>query len=62
MATLIDDEMLETLAVVGSPAQVAATLVGRFGGWADRVGVYFPYDIADDAIGELADATHAHLR
>jgi probable F420-dependent oxidoreductase len=62
MASLIDDEMLRTLAVVGSPSEVAGALVERFGGWADRVGFYFPYDVADDAIGELTDATRSLLR
>jgi len=53
MPALIDDEMLRTLAVVGSPSDVAAQLVARFGDVADRVGFYFPYTIADDLIAEL---------
>lgn len=61
MADLIDDDMLRTLAVVGSPTEVATALARRYGGWADRVGVYFPYDIADDAVGELTHAVRSQL-
>ena len=56
MPDLIDDEMLATLAVVGTPDEVAAELVRRFEGVATRVGFYFPYAIADDCIGELVAA------
>ena len=51
----IDDTMLATLAAVGSPAEVAADVVDRFGGLADRVGFYTPYLVADDTLGELVD-------
>jgi hypothetical protein len=56
MAGLVDDEMLRTLAVVGSPSEVGRTLTERFGSWADRVAFYFPYSIADATIGELTSA------
>ena len=52
----IDDTMLSTLAAVGSPTEVAADIVARFGGLADRVGFYTPYLVADDTLGELVDA------
>jgi len=55
MPDLIDDAMLSTLAAVGSPAEVAADIVARFGGLADRVGFYTPYLVADDTLGELVD-------
>jgi alkanesulfonate monooxygenase SsuD/methylene tetrahydromethanopterin reductase-like flavin-dependent oxidoreductase (luciferase family) len=49
----VDDEMLNTIAVVGSPAEVARGIVDRFGSVADRVGFYFPYAVSNDAISEL---------
>lgn len=43
LADHIDDHLLETLCVVGSPDDVAATLLSRYEGTADRVGFYLPY-------------------
>lgn len=60
MMGLIDDEVMNTLAVVGSPAEVAAQIVDRYGRWADRVCVYFPgYDVGDDLIAEVTSAIHS---
>jgi probable F420-dependent oxidoreductase len=56
MATSIDDTMLATLAAVGSPKEVAAAVVDRFGGLAERVAFYTPYRVAEDTIGEIVDA------
>lgn len=44
MAALIDDDMLRTFAAVGTPAQVAAQIVQRYRGVADRISpvVYQP--------------------
>ena len=56
MGSLIDDTMLRTLAIHGTPTRVAAELHDRFDGVADRVGFYFPYAIDDEVIGELLDA------
>jgi len=55
MPDRIDDTMLATLAAVGSPAEVAADIVARFGGLADRVGFYTPYLVADETLGALVD-------
>ena len=43
MSALIDDEMLDTLAVRGEPAAIAAEILRRYGAVADRVGFYTPY-------------------
>jgi probable F420-dependent oxidoreductase len=44
---LIDDEVLHTFAVVGSPAEVAAKIAARFSGVADRVSpVIYQPDVA----------------
>ncbi len=53
MGRHVDDEMVETFAVVGSPAEVARGIVERFGGVADRVAFYFPYAVTNDVIAEL---------
>ncbi len=53
MPGLIDDTVLGTLAAVGSPAEVAAEVAGRFGDRADRVGIYTPYLVAEETLGEL---------
>lgn len=54
MTSLITDEMLERLAVRGTPSECAAELHRRFGAFADRVCCYFPgYDPDLNMIGEL---------
>lgn len=56
MASRIDDEMLATLAVRGTPAHVATEIVDRYGAHADRVGLYTPYLIADELLAEIVAA------
>jgi probable F420-dependent oxidoreductase len=53
MPGMIDDTMLATLAAVGSPTEVAAETIDRFGGLVDRVGFYTPYPIAEGTLAEL---------
>lgn len=45
MGELIDDEVLDTFAVVAPPDQVAAKVVERFGDAVDRFSFYAPYKI-----------------
>jgi probable F420-dependent oxidoreductase len=52
MAGLISDEMLETIAIVGSPEQVVDTMKARFGGVIARTSFGAP-DLADDDLGNL---------
>jgi len=53
MAKMINEDVLRTIAVVGTPKEVAAEIVRRFGHEADRVCLYFPgYPISDDCIAE----------
>jgi hypothetical protein len=53
MSELITDEVLRTIAVVGTPAQVAEEIARRYGHVADRVCLYFPgYPITDECIAE----------
>ncbi len=60
MPALIDDTMLPALAAVGSPTEVAADIVARFDGQADRVGFYTPYLLADETLGAMVDALGDH--
>ncbi len=55
MPQMIDDTMLATLAVVGSPKDVATGVVERFGDRVDRVAFYTPYLVAYETLGELVD-------
>lgn len=56
MAGLVDDDMVATLAVRGTPREAAAEIVERFAPYASRVCCYFPYAIADDTVAELVGA------
>ncbi|GAB2677042.1 TIGR03617 family F420-dependent LLM class oxidoreductase [Nocardia goodfellowii] len=60
MSALIDDRMLHTLAVVGTPAECAARIRDRFGSHATQICCYFPgYDISPANLTELVAALHA---
>lgn len=55
MFGLVSDEMLETLAVRGTPEECAAEIGRRFGDVAERVCCYFPgYQPPSDQIADLA--------
>jgi alkanesulfonate monooxygenase SsuD/methylene tetrahydromethanopterin reductase-like flavin-dependent oxidoreductase (luciferase family) len=41
--TLIDDEVLETLAVCGAPGEIGSLITERYRGAVDRVGLSMPY-------------------
>lgn len=60
MFALVDDTMLETIAVAGTPEECAAEIRRRFGdapGVADRVCCYFPgYEPPAEQVAELAAA------
>jgi probable F420-dependent oxidoreductase len=60
MGTLITDEMVDTIAVHGTPDQVAEEIVGRYGAYSRRVCAYFPYYRAgDDLIADFVAALKA---
>lgn len=48
MADLIDDDMLNTFAVVAEPDRVAGELLRRFRGAVDRISFYAPYQVGED--------------
>jgi len=56
MPALIDDTLLARLAAVGSPKDVAAVIVDRFGDAVDRVAFYTPYPVSDATVAEVVDA------
>ncbi|MFI5717522.1 TIGR03617 family F420-dependent LLM class oxidoreductase [Nocardia sp. NPDC051750] len=56
MATLIDDDILHTIAACGTPAEVAAHIRDRVDGVSDRICLYQPGPIAVDALAEIVDA------
>ncbi|BBX05215.1 hypothetical protein MAIC_00180 [Mycolicibacterium aichiense] len=56
MATLIDDEMLHTIAACGTPAEVAAHIRDRVDGVSDRICLYQPGPIDAGALAEIIDA------
>ena len=57
MIDLVSDEMVDTLAVRGTPEECAAELLRRFGDLADRVCCYFPgYDAPLEDVAALAAA------
>jgi probable F420-dependent oxidoreductase len=59
MTELISDDMVDTLAVHGTPDQVAAEIVRRYG-TCDRICAYFPgYPAGDDLITDFVTAMRA---
>jgi hypothetical protein len=56
MGTLIDDDVLHTIAACGSPAEVAAHIRDRVDGISDRICLYQPGPVAPEALGEIVDA------
>ncbi|MEU5990429.1 TIGR03617 family F420-dependent LLM class oxidoreductase [Spirillospora sp. NPDC047418] len=59
MIGLIDDTMMRTLAVVGTPAECAAEIKTRFGDVADRICAYFPGSThPEETITTLATELH----
>ncbi len=53
MGKLIDDDILDAFAVVASPDQVAAGIIGRIGDIVDRVSLYTPYAADQDVAGQI---------
>jgi probable F420-dependent oxidoreductase len=59
MTELITDDMVDTIAVHGTPDQVAAEIVARYGD-CDRICAYFPgYPAPDELVADLVAAVRA---
>lgn len=56
MIDLIDDDVLQTIAICGTPKEVASELKRRFDGVADRVAFYMPFAASTHLIAEAVDA------
>jgi len=60
MAGLVDDDVLRTIAVCGTPEECGRAIAERFGSCSSRVCCYFPgYDIPPDDLAALVDAVRA---
>jgi probable F420-dependent oxidoreductase len=59
LGTLIDDEVLSTIALRGNPTEVAAELHRRFDGRVDRVAIYAPSLLPDETVAEVVAAFKA---
>jgi probable F420-dependent oxidoreductase len=59
MGTLIDDEILNTFAVVGEPEQIAPKLQERYGDICDRISFYAPYQSDPERWRRVMDALKA---
>jgi probable F420-dependent oxidoreductase len=59
MGELIDDEILNTFAVVGEPEQIAPELKRRYGDVIDRISFYAPYKSDPDRWAPVLDALRA---
>jgi probable F420-dependent oxidoreductase len=53
MGTIIDDDVLNTFAVVAEPGQVAAELLRRYGDLMTRMSLYTPYDIGFEITAQI---------
>lgn len=53
LGDLIDDEVMSTIAVIGTPAEVAEQLHERYGDLANRLGFSMPYATNDETVAEL---------
>lgn len=56
MGSLIDDDVLHTIAACGSPAEIAAHIRDRVDGVADRICLYQPGPIAVESLAQIVDA------
>jgi probable F420-dependent oxidoreductase len=60
MGDLIDDTVLDAFAISGQPAEVAASLLARFGDVIDRVSLYTPYQPDPALVAATTEALRAH--
>ena len=59
MGRLIDDEILDTFAVVGEPEQIPGLMLGRYGDLLDRVSFYAPYRSDPARWASIIDGFHS---
>jgi probable F420-dependent oxidoreductase len=59
LSNLIDEHLLNTVAVRGTPKEVAEQIGRRYSAHTGRVAIYTPYAMADDLFREVIDEIHA---
>lgn len=59
MTELIDDDVLNAIAVVGEPASIGPEIVSRFGGLVDRFTFYTPYPLDDATKATIVEGVKA---
>ncbi|MGI6875162.1 TIGR03617 family F420-dependent LLM class oxidoreductase [Amycolatopsis sp. 3B14] len=59
MGTLVDDELLAAIAVVGKPDEVAAEVRRRYGDLFTRATLYLPYEAEPGLVAEVAAAVRS---
>ena len=60
MGDLVDDEVLHTICVCGTPTEVAAQLRSRFEGVADRVAFSLPYGTRPELLAAILERARAN--
>ena len=58
MAGLIEDDVLNTFAVVGEPETIGPEILRRFDGAVDRFSIYAPYDLDDNLRRQIVADLH----
>lgn len=58
MATLIDDDVLNTFAVVGEPETIGPEILRRYGSMVDRFSLYTPYSLDDEVRRRIVADLH----
>ena len=61
MAALIDDALLDRVAICGEPAAVGREIVARYGTIASRIALASPFEIAPDPTLSLLDSVRAAI-
>jgi len=61
MAGLVDDTLLDRIAVCGDPAAVGRTLLARYGATAERVSLASPFELDPAVASVLLDTVHGAM-
>lgn len=58
LPSLIDDTLLDRIGVTGTPSEVAAAIIARSAGIADRIGFYLPFQDDSDCLADVVAELH----
>jgi probable F420-dependent oxidoreductase len=59
LGAIYSEDQVDTLSIRGTPAEVGAGLVERFGGWAQRVALSYPGRLDPEILGEIVAAVRS---